>query len=353
MKELPTFFEEFLRGIRPTAAQRANYRDGHRRLRKRLLAYAPLADVVVTTFLQGSYRRATACRPTGDKRPDVDVIVVTDISSDVLPRDAMDQFIPFLDEYYAGKWSPNDRSFHITLDRVELDLVITSRVDQVARAMLLMDVLDSDDDVASDARWDSLFDAADQEWREHPLWIPDRELEEWQTTHPLAQIHWTWEMNRACDGHYVNVVKSLKWWRGRNPDPKYPRSYPFEHLVGQCCPRGITSVAVGVTETLEAIRDRYAAHARRKETPYLRDHGVDQDVLRRVTGEDFAAFHRLVSAAADVARAALDETSKRRATEKWRELLGDEFPLADDDEAAKAGFTERTAPTVLGGARYG
>jgi hypothetical protein len=108
------------------------------------------------------------------------------------------------------------------------------------------------------------------EWQLSPLRIPDRDADEWDDTHPLEQIKWTWAKNAACNGHYVNVVKAFKWYRRINyTTPKYPKGYPVEHLIGQCCPDGITSVAEGVTLTLEAITANYRSYARAEQAPVL------------------------------------------------------------------------------------
>jgi hypothetical protein len=76
----------------------------------------------------------------------------------------------------------------------------------------------------------------------------------WETTHPLEQIRWTREKNKNTSGHYINVVvkASFKWWRLlKLSDLKYPKGYPVEHAIGDCCPDGITSVAEGVIKTFE------------------------------------------------------------------------------------------------------
>src|SRR5207249_3391306 len=75
--DVPSYFKDFLGNIRPTATQRDAFKNGHRVLRARLANYGPLKNAIVSSFLQGSYRRATAVRPQGERRPDVDIIVVT------------------------------------------------------------------------------------------------------------------------------------------------------------------------------------------------------------------------------------------------------------------------------------
>lgn len=113
----------------------------------------------------------------------------------------------------------------------------------------------------------------------------------------------------------------------RRPTPKHPKGYPLEHLVGACCPDGIESIAEGVTRALETIRDRYAADAALQRTPFVANHGLPNDnVLRRVSGTDFAAFHAHVTEAAKQARDALDEEDKVKSAEAWGALFGDKFP---------------------------
>ena len=68
--ELPTYFTEFLQQIRPTENQRNDCKTGHKTLRERLDGDASLKPILVSTFLQGSYRRATATRPKGEAKLD-------------------------------------------------------------------------------------------------------------------------------------------------------------------------------------------------------------------------------------------------------------------------------------------
>jgi hypothetical protein len=127
-------------------------------------------------------------------------------------------------------------------------------------------------------------------------------------------------------------VKAIKWWRRLNSEPKYPKGYPVEHLVGAHCPDGIKSVAEGVTLTLENVVKAYSTYAQLKMTPSLPDHGVpDHNVLKRVSGEDFAAFYEMVSSAAVIARDAFDATTVASSAKKWRDLFGSKFPDGGDD----------------------
>ena len=349
--ELPTYFTKFLQGIRPTEKQKDDCKTEHQKLRDRLEDYEDLKEILVSTFLQGSYRRATAVRPKGEAKLDVDIITVTCLKKDDYPKpdDAMDIFVPFLDKYYKDKYQKQGRSFGIELSYVNLDLVITSAPseadEEVYKSQAVQTFLTPEDIddwflkkswVPSEKRSSQLafFEAIrqEQEWKTEPLWIPNRDAGDWEETHPLEQIKWTWGKNARCNKHYVNVVKAIKWWqRVHHPDDR-PKGYPLEHLVGVCCSDGITSVAEGVTRSLEVIVTNYRAYSECKLVPYLPDHGVPgHNVLDRVSGEEFADFYEHAEAAAEIAREALDADTRKKSIEKWRELFGSKFPDSNDD----------------------
>lgn len=358
MRKLTTYFTKFLQGIRPTENQRDDCKTGHQTLRDRLHADEDLKSILVSTFLQGSYRRATAVRPKGDAKLDVDIITVTRLKREDYPNpdDAMDIFLPFLDKHYKGKYQKQGRSFGIELSYVNLDLVITSAPSEAeekvynshaARTILTPEDIDDWRLVKSwvppeERSSQTAFLKAihqEQEWKTEPLWIPNRDAGDWEETHPLEQIKWTWGKNARCNTHYVNVVKAIKWWqRVHHPDDR-PKGYPLEHLVGICCPDSITSVAEGVTKALETIVANYSAYAENKLVPCLPDHGVPgHNVLERVDGEEFAEFYEHAKDAAEIAREALDAETKEKSIEKWKELFGSKFPdSGNSDENGSTG----------------
>jgi hypothetical protein len=378
--ELPSYFIDFLAEIRPTKDQRQALRSAHTTLRERIWNDESLASICVSDFLQGSYRRSTATRPLGDEKADVDVIVVTNLNSaENTPDQALNKFKSFLDTHYKGKWGKNGRSIGIELESLKLDLVVTAAPSETQKQLYksasvrtsygLEDLPDwrlvpswPDLDFRSQSGSFRMLEAAkkEAEWKTEPLLIPDRDTKEWQPTDPLAQIQWTRDKNKLSNGHYVNVVKAIKWWRRRYEKPKYPKSYPLEHLIGDCCPDGISSVAAGVTTTLENIVTNYQGHVDAELTPELWDRGVRQNVFHRITASDFAAFHALVKEAAQTAREALDAQSIGESAAAWRRLFGDPFPEGPDEGSKggpgggqpEGGFTSRTSTTILTGGRF-
>lgn len=350
MSALPSLFEDFLSNIRPTNEQRENYIEGHKDLRDHLESDDTVDDFYVWDFLQGSYRRYTAVKPQENEKSDVDVVFVTNLDkNEYEPKDAMEKCKPVLEKHYNGQWSENDRSYKIERDKVEIDLVLTAAPSEAANAAIeslgsieVGAALNADQSPKITDALGIKADETSDEWKDEPLDIPDRRLEEWDKTHPLATIDFTLRKNDSTNYHYVNVVKAIKWWRRTmTPDVDGPASYPLEHIIGQCCPNDIDSVAEGVTLTLETIDREFGSYAANYETPFLQAHGLpNTNVLKRIDGSEFATFYDEVVDAADIARAALNEDDKATARDRWHSLFGDEFPPYggndDNDEGERA-----------------
>lgn len=352
MAPLASYFTDFLQRIRPSDSDRQAFIAAHTGLRQLLMADQLTARHIVSTFLQGSYRRATAIRAYQGHQPDVDVVVVTRLSSqEYSAAEAQSVFKPFLREHYPNQWGTNERSLSISVSGVKLDLVVTS-----APAYADVGILSSEASADGTAEDDDGTTETDNAlWKLEPLLIPDRQAASWQATHPLAQLAWTRFKNRNTNGHFVNVVKALKWWKRITQGmPKHPRSYPLERLIGECCPNDISDVASGIARTLEAIASSYCGAAQAGQVPHLPNHGIPgQNVFARVPSEDFRAFMERVNGAARLARRALDCGDIAESASLWRELLGDEFPAAGSSGSSSGGFSPRTSASVIGAGRFG
>ena len=342
--QLPTAFRDFLQNIRPTKAQRDDYKDGHQRLRERLQADTALKPIIVSIFIQGSYRRATAVKPSEGQRSDVDLVVVTNLDpQETTPDAALRRFRPFLNRHYPDKWRTNERSLGISMSRVDLDLVVTSAPANVE----LMRNETGDEDVVESAHPSP---AEANAWKEEPLHIPDRQWKRWDDTHPLVQLADTRGKNGRCNGHYVNVVKAIKWWKRYAELPKHPKSYPLERLVYEHCPDSVGSVAEALTRTLEILGDTYLHRG----VPHLGNPGVStQNVMARVPEDHFKAFIERVRGAARLARRAYDSQDDAESARLWRELLGPEFPMpTGGSSGTRGGFTPRDDVSSPQGGRF-
>jgi hypothetical protein len=369
MASLPSLFRTFLSNIRPSDRHIDGYKQGHETLRSRLQADDRVSEFYVGDFLQGSYRRWTAVNPIKREKSDVDIVLVTDLNRQLSPRNAMQQCEPFLNEYYGGQWSKSNHAYQIDADTVEIDLVLTAAPCEATRGALQPDGplgqleigagLDASESSHLAEAFGLTLDGSDEEWKNEPLDIPNRRLNEWDKTHPLATIDWTLKKNDRTDGHYVNVVKAIKWWRRTQVgEPERPKGYPLEHIVGCYCPDSIDSVAEGITRTFERIEREYETEAANLETPTLPARGLpDTDVLARLDGEVFASFYENVGEATSVARTALNEENKTTSREHWHDLFGDKFPEyggpdTDDDEERTGPFDDSASSTSVSDQRF-
>lgn len=290
-------------------------------------------------------------------------MVVTNLDKDHhTAGEALDKFKPFLEKNYPGRFEKKGHSWGINLPNAKIDLVPTSspsvalKEQLSSRALLSTVPLDeaADEQFLQRHNYSSeeaesivkLFNQS-KEWQEEPLWIPNREADQWEATDPLSQISWTTDKNRKCNGYYLHVVKSIKWWwRSQYPDNKYPKGYPLEHFIGDSCPDGIESIAEGIVLAFEEMR-------KVPKKPFLGDRGIpENNVFARLSDEDYDAFYDAVCDAACLAREAYDAKDAHDATEKWNLLLGDKFPVLPSEDA-KMRFTERAgAATTLSAGRF-
>lgn len=233
MSTVPSYFKDFLYNIRLTDNQVNDLKTGHTTLRKRLEEDETLSKIIVSTFLQGSYRRSTAVKPKNGNKSDVDIIVVTKLDSEeYAPEEALNLFVPFLDKHYKDKYRIQGRSIGIGLSYVDLDIVPTSAPSEIETDILRDKAIISEYTI-EDFQQSTLTKSIDNtlfgsvynifcksdsaaQWKSEPLLIPDREAEKWDKTHPLEQIRWTVEKNKNSTlGFTSRIEKSTAIPEGR------------------------------------------------------------------------------------------------------------------------------------------
>ena len=342
--ELTSYFNDMLEKIRPSEDLLGKCIKAHTELRETLLNDPDLKGTVVTTFLQGSYRRSTLTRPPKGSKPDVDVVVVTNIDPNACtPAQVQERFCRVLEKYshYRGNYRRQGRSIGLSHGPVNLDLVVTAAPSEALKAILESDAIGSSTSVEANPAWmvREGRQSQAQDWKRDPLLIPDREANRWEETDPISQIEWTHDKNRRTNGHYVNVVKALKWWWAQRSSGRQgvPKGYLIERLVALHCPDDIDSVAAGVTATLEGIRNAYAADVSQGATPFVQDvNNPYSDVFKRVPPECFKEFFGAVDTFAVKARTAFNDPNLESSAKGWTAMFGSLFPSLSQGSTTEA-----------------
>lgn len=315
MQTLPSYFQEFLSEINPSASYLEDQRTGHRTLRKRLKEDEDFKKYHVNTFLQGSYARDTAIHPGKD----VDIVVVTNLDPDKVKVADVYNFMPqVLDRYYEGKWKPQGRSFGISLSYVDLDVVIATSKNFGDEESLV---------TLSKAQ---VMNESDVDWKDYPLWIPDRDLNKWVETHPKAQMQATTDQNKASGNYLVPLVKIFKWWRKHTyTTPERPKGYILERMVAENMKMNCSSYPEHIKALFQNLVTNYKAVVDNNQIPFLPDPGNPKhNVAGRVKPEDFKVLYSHIKSALGKIEKACNENDNVKATELWREILGNKFPLA-------------------------
>lgn len=359
--KLNTEFATFNNNIVLTDDEDKKLQKAYQDLKENLEEYSKESDfdeLIIGDFVQGSYQRKTCLKQQEGKLPDIDVIIITKMDEDEFDpaKLAQNKFLPFVEKYYKNQFEPQGRSIGVTLKEVgvDLDIVITSDPKEAETGFLKEELFKS---MGSSKEWDvdtlknsmagivkmAHLRKSDSILNEDvqlsevenvdPLRIPDSEANEWQNTNPGAQILWAMKKNKICNYKYLPVVRAMKWLRKSYGNfPKYPKGYPLEHIIGDNCPNKFSSVAEGVLLTLESILNNYRDNYESNTVPYLKDRGVDVNVLSRQKSEDFNKFYDQISNAYETAYEAFYSADAHESSVLWRKLFGEEFPLIESED---------------------
>ena len=193
--ELSSDFKALLSSIQPGDQDVTDAKAAHEKVREQLRNDSEFKDAHKDTFLSGSYARHTAINDIND----VDVICVVDINRDITKSEVVLAWTQgILGKYYK-----------------ETKLQGRSVGAQAAKGVWL-DIVPATPIAADDG----------------PLWIPDRQANEWVKTHPKGQIQAATDKNKDTSGYYVQVVKLMKFWRDRLPRESCRlKSYILESMI--------------------------------------------------------------------------------------------------------------------------
>ena len=289
--ELLSYFKQFLSNIEPTANQKIDASTGHTTLRLRLEKDDEYKSYFQDSFLSGSYGRDTAIRPIKD----VDIIIIANYSEAWKPDVALWHLKNTLSKYYQGKLTPQDRSINVSLSYIEMDIV---------PAFKTLTVL---------------------------LKITDKSVQNWVITNPSMHMQLSTTMNVKQNMLYKPLVKALKWWRdNRMNDSWKPKSFLFECLVYDFAANSsINSIPQAIEGFFWFTHNKYKTHRETYQaSPIIRDiGGTGNDVAKKWTYNEFCKFMDETYLSWSLSYNALKSQSETESIEKWRQLLGESFPL--------------------------
>lgn len=335
MASLPTCFKTALSNIEP-GDDATNAKRAHERVTEALQADDRCRRLGVSSVLIGSYARDVSIR----RVKDVDVFVrLTKADEDLRPGDILDHLQAVLERSF-GKERVERQHRSIKVEFPDYDLSV---------------------DVVP-AR------PCGEHW-EIPEKTDGEQRASWVETNPTKMTELKEEANAEFllngAGVYVPVVKLVRQIR-REWVEDHPGGYYFEVLTywsfQQAKPRE-DSVAAYLTVILEELVGVLDAAV---------DDGLDDPTLQgreiatRASTAQLRAAAARMGEAAQLARAALDETDKCRAAVQWRKLLGstkhtktadDVFPLpsycnADGTTKTEGAVTQGSPAVPAGSDRY-
>ena len=309
-------FTELLRDIEPSPTTKNNASSAHMGLREFLKNEENFKKYHVNTFLSGSYKRDTAIRPIkkGDEteRPDVDIIVETTHTREDAPEEVVNLLYDTLKKKYPEIRLQN-RSVGIEASKADMDVVPVIKHDAI-------------------------------------YFIPDRKQELWLPTNPLGHTTWTTETNKTAGKRFKPLVKLMKWWRREKPtSDKKPKGFVMECFTAYCMDYVETYYGELFVRTLETIVEKYEWYTPLLRVPSLPDPGIQSNsVTDGMTAGAFIDFYNKAKEYAELGRKALNETDPEKATELWKDILGDRFHKTEGTNSNSllplAGTTQATFP---------
>lgn len=310
-------FLEFLSEIEPSDSTKAVCGSAHRSLRSKLAEHPTYRSIHKDTYLSGSYARDTALRPRVSdgtlRRPDVDIIVVTNHTQHDQPSDVIATLRRAVKQLGYEEIESNRRSICVKLSSVEMDVV----------------------------------PVIENPWQDGGWLIADKSEERWLETNPMGHNDWARTVNKQANGNFKPLVKLVKWWRRENlPHLKRPKGFILETLVAELMDYRENSYEELFAKLLESIAREYQWLAATGQVPYLADPSVNgNNVFSRVKPEEFKRFYDLAADHAQRVRRAQREPDLDKALVLWQRVFGDRFRKS----TPKAGGLLRNA-TPTGGA---
>lgn len=287
-------FNSFLSNIEPSSTTKSYISSIQTNLRNYLKNHEVYKDIHEDTFLSGSYAKHTSIRPvTGDKKRDVDIVVVTNYSASKSSLEVLEELKNILIEKSIYETAEIQKhSVGIEMSGLSIDVVPV--------------IVDENDD--------ELY------------YIGDRDSGEWFITDPKGHKTWSTNVNKDNNNEYKPLVKVFKWWRRHNcpEDKKYPKGITLEKIIADNLGDSSLSTEDFLIATIQNIISSYKDdYVDEGVNPIIDDPSEkveNNDLLNGYSIDDFASFVEKLEEHATL----LNEEGT--SNETWRKILGTEFP---------------------------
>ena len=297
-------FNDFLSNIEPSKTTISYISSIQTNLRAYLKSHEDYKDVYVDTFLSGSYAKHTSIRPaTGDKKRDVDIIIVTSYSSSASSADVLTELKDVLmqkDIYHSA--TVQHHSVGIEMGSISVDVVPV--------------IVDEEDD--------QLY------------YVGDSDTGDWTVTDPKGHKSWSTDVNKENNSEYKPLVKIFKWWRRVNcPEGmKYPKGITLEKIIADNLGDSSLSTEDFLIGTMQNIISAYKEdYSDQDKNPVIDDPSpkiIGNDLLSGYSTDDFSSFIDKLDEHASL----LNTEGTSNTT--WRKVLGTQFPNSSQESNAIA-----------------
>jgi len=288
--ELNTYFEGLISNIEPDPNNVKIAKKAHEKLRGILEKDEEIADAKPDTYLTGSYARDTAI----DDIKDVDIILLIDLDHNKTTPDVVVFWLQGILQKHYSNVVKQGKSIGVTTDNdFCLDVVPSVPISH----------------------------------RDGPVWIPDRDIKCWVSSHPKGQIAFSTSKNSDTGGCYKPLVKIMKHWRDKlkNDDSKI-KSYILESLVAYSLINEPSSYANAVVGIFKYIYSNLSPYLLSQSVPIINDPGYPSAIItKRWTYQEFSAFINAVYVAGPIASSALASDNEKESIKLWQSLFGPEF----------------------------
>lgn len=287
-------FTTFRSNIEPSQSTIDYISSVQNNLREYLKYHHDYCDIYKDTFLSGSYAKYTSIRPVkGDKKRDVDIIVVTNhTKADDSKKVIQELYDDLIESSIYQNAVIQHHSIGIELKQISIDVVPVT--------------IDQDDP--------DLY------------WVADSYTGRWAKTDPKGHKKWSTNVNQSNRNMYKPLVKILKWWRRVNcPDgTKYPKGITLEKIIADNI--GDTSGTIEdllistMQNIVEAYKEDYICSWKMPRIEDPSDKIQDNDLLSGYSFSDFKAFVLKLDEHITLLN---DEGTE---CDTWRKILGTEVP---------------------------